>query len=401
MGGDTERTMRENISEILDFLAVARERSFTRAAAKLGVSQSALSHSVRALEARLGVRLLTRTTRSVSATEAGERLVHSVAPRLAEIEAEMAAVSELGEKVAGTIRITAIDHVVDSLVWPRLGPVLHQYPELRVEISTDYRMVDIAAEGYDIGIRWGDQVQQDMVAVRLTPDQPMSIVAAPTYLAAHGVPASPQDLLRHNCITLRLVSSGGLYAWELQQGKRRVEVRVGGQATFTSAYPMLHAALSGHGLALLPENMVQLHVDAGRLQKAMTDWCPVFPGLHAYYTSRRHSARALKIVVDALRGAFQAAGQPARPGGICRRGTSCSTACSGGGQRVARRQADALAGGRMEGILQGRCHRRQQCFAHAVGRQRRGASGKVGAFHAWRFRMAHLGAAVLALPRAA
>lgn len=300
-GTPTEWTMREHISEILDFLAVARERSFTRAAAQLGVSQSALSHSVRALETRLGVRLLTRTTRSVSATEAGERLMHSVAPRLAEIEAEIAAVSELSDMVAGTIRITAIDHVVEAVVWPRLDPVLHQYPDLKVEISADYRMVDIAAERYDIGIRWGDQVQQDMVAVRLTPDQPLTIVSAPSYLRAHGVPASPQDLLRHNCSTLRLASSGGLYAWELQQGDRKVEVRVSGQTVFTSVYPMLQAVLSGHGLAFLPEDLTQPHVEAGRLQRVMDDWYPSFPGLHAYYTSRRNSSRALKIVIDALR----------------------------------------------------------------------------------------------------
>jgi len=294
--------VRENINEILDFLAVARERSFTRAAAKLGVSQSALSHSVRSLETRLGVRLLARTTRSVSATEAGQRLMQSVAPRLAEIEAEIAAVSELGDKVAGTIRITAIDHIVDSVVWPRLGPVLHKYPDLKVEISTDYRMVDIAADRFDIGIRWGDQLQNDMVAVRLTPDQPMTIVGTPSYLAAHGVPCSPQDLLRHNCVTLRLATSGGLYAWELQQNERKLEVRVSGQAIFSSAYSMLYAALSGHGLAFLPEDMTQPHVAAGRLQKVMPEWCGAFPALHAYYTSRQHQSRALKIVVDALRG---------------------------------------------------------------------------------------------------
>jgi len=297
-----EWTMREHLSEILDFLAVARERSFTRAAAQLGVSQSALSHAVRSLETRMGVRLLTRTTRSVSATEAGERLIHSVAPRLAEIEAEIAAVSELSDKVAGTIRLTAIDHVVESIVWPRIGPVLHQYPDLKVEISTDYRMVDIAAERYDIGIRWGDQVQQDMVAVRLTPDERLTIVGAPSYLRTHGVPANPQDLLRHNCSTLRLASSGGIYAWELEQGEHKVEVRVGGQTVFTSVYPMLQAVLSGHGLAFLPEDLTQPHVEAGRLQRVMDDWCPSFPGLHAYYTSRRNSSRALKIVIDALRG---------------------------------------------------------------------------------------------------
>jgi DNA-binding transcriptional LysR family regulator len=310
-GATMEWTMREHLSEILDFLAVARERSFTRAAAQLGVSQSALSHSVRALETRMGVRLLTRTTRSVSATEAGERLIHSVAPRLAEIEAEIAAVSELSDKVAGTIRLTAIDHVVESVVWPRIGPVLHQYPDLKVEISTDYRMVDIAAERYDIGIRWGDQVQQDMVAVRLTPDERLTIVGAPSYLRTHGVPQNPQDLLRHNCSTLRLASSGGIYAWELEQGERKVEVRVGGQTVFTSVYPMLQAVLNGHGLAFLPEDLTQPHVEAGRLQRVMDDWCPSFPGLHAYYTSRRNSSRALKVVIDALRGGAGIAGPSA------------------------------------------------------------------------------------------
>lgn len=299
--------MKENLNEILDFLAVARERSFTRAAAKLGVSQSALSHSVRALEARLGVRLLARTTRSVSATEAGERLLRSVAPRLAEIESEIAAVSELGEKVGGTVRITAIDHVVASLVWPRLQPLLHRHPDLKVEISTDYRMVDIAAEQFDIGIRWGDQLQQDMVAVRLTPDQALTIVGAPSYFRARGVPSGPQDLLRHNCTTLHLASRGGLYAWELQQGERKVEVRVGGQAVFTSVYPMLQAALGGLCLAFLPDDLTQPHVQAGRLQRVMDDWCPRFPGLHAYYTSRQHAPRALKLVVEALRASPDAA----------------------------------------------------------------------------------------------
>lgn len=304
--------MREHLNQILDFLAVARERSFTRAAGKLGVSQSALSHSVRALETRLGVRLLTRTTRSVSVTEAGERLMQSVAPRLAEIEAGIHAVTDMGEKVSGTIRITAIDHVVDSVVWPRLAPVLRQHPDLKVELSTDYRMVDIAAERYDIGVRWGDQLQQDMVAVRLTADQPLTIVAAPAYLQAHGVPKTPQDLLRHNCITLRLATSGGLYAWELQLGQRKVEARISGQVVCSSVYPMLAAALSGNGLAFLPHDLVQPHLQAGRLQAVMADWCPSFPGLHAHYTSRRHPSRALSTVVEALRGPTPAGSVPVR-----------------------------------------------------------------------------------------
>jgi DNA-binding transcriptional LysR family regulator len=292
---------RENINDILAFLAVAQERSFTRAAGRLGISQSALSHTIRELETRMGVRLLTRTTRSVSPTEAGERLVQTVGPRLQEIEAEIAAVSELGEKTSGTIRITAIDQVVDMVLWPRLAKVLEQYPDLRVEISSDYRLVDIAAERYDIGVRYGDQVQKDMVAVRLTPDVPMTIVGAPRYFETHKVPLTVQDLTRHNCITLRLSGNGGIYAWELRQEGREIEARVSGQVTFSGAYQMLNAALSGHGLAFLPEDLTQPHVAAGRLRRVMDACCPSFPPLYAYYPSHRNSSRALRVVIDAIR----------------------------------------------------------------------------------------------------
>jgi DNA-binding transcriptional LysR family regulator len=291
---------RDNIRDTIAFLAVAQERSFSRAAAKLGVSQSALSHTVRALETRLGVRLLTRTTRSVSPTEAGERLMQTVAPRLQEIETELAAVSELGDKPSGTIRITAIDHVVDAVLWPRVAKVLEQYPDVRIEMNTEYRLVDIAAERFDIGVRYGDQVQKDMVAVRLTPDIPMTIVGAPKYFQTHKVPTSVQDLVGHNCITLRL-AGGGLYAWELRDGERAVEARVTGQVTFNGVYQMLNAALSGYGLAFLPEDLTQPHVDAGRLRRVMDDCCPSFPGLHAYYPSRRNSSRALRLVIEAIR----------------------------------------------------------------------------------------------------
>ncbi|CAN7142088.1 MULTISPECIES: LysR family transcriptional regulator [unclassified Variovorax] len=292
---------RDSISDLLAFMAVARERSFTRAASKLGVSQSSLSHTIRALETRLGVRLLTRTTRSVAPTEAGERLLQTVAPRLLEIETEVAAVRELGAKTAGTIRITAVDHAVDTVLWPRLRPLVAEYPDLNIEINADYRMVDIVAERFDIGVRWGDQVAKDMIAVRLAPDQQMVIVGAPGYLAERGVPATPQELLAHNCITLRLASSGGLYAWELKNGTRELQVQVGGQATFNSAYQMLNAALSGCGLAFVPQDLAWPHLQAGRLQVVLQDWCPVFPGLHAYYPSRRQSTRTLALVVDALR----------------------------------------------------------------------------------------------------
>lgn len=292
---------RDSISDLLAFIAVARERSFTRAAAKMGVSQSALSHTIRDLETRMGVRLLTRTTRSVLPTEAGERLLETLAPRFEEIEAEVAAVSELGSKTAGNIRITAIDYAVDSLLWPRLVPLLETYPDLKVELSADYRMVDIVAERYDIGVRWGDQVAQDMIAVRLAPDLKQTIVASPAYLQANGIPQTPQDLASHSCIALRLASRGGLYAWELKQGDREIQVRVEGQAVFNGAYQMLNAALSGRGLAFLPEDLTLPYLQAGRLQSVMADWCPVFPGLHAYYPSRRQSSRALNLVIDAIR----------------------------------------------------------------------------------------------------
>jgi DNA-binding transcriptional LysR family regulator len=292
---------RDDIKDIQVFLAVARERSFTRAAAKLGMTQSALSHIIRALESRLGVRLLTRTTRSVAPTEAGERLLQNVAPHLDKIEAEIAAISDMGDNPAGTVRITAIEHVVDHIVWPRLAPLFKQYPDLHVEISSDYRMVDIAAERYDIGIRYGDLVEKDMIAVRLTPDEPMMIVGSPAYFEWHSKPESAQDLMRHNCITLRLASSGGLYAWELQHDGQPFEAKVRGQAVFTSTYAILNAALSGVGLAFLPESLAGVHVREGRLISVMPESCPPFPGLYAYYTSRRNISRAMTVVMNALR----------------------------------------------------------------------------------------------------
>lgn len=293
--------MQNNINEIMLFLAVAKERSFTRAAAKLGMSQSALSRAVSTLEARMGVRLLARTTRSVSPTAAGQQLMDSVAPHFDEIESQIAAASELGDKPVGTIRITAIDHVIDNVLWPRLSKVLPDNPGVRVEINSDYRLVDIAAEQYDIGVRYGDQVEQDMIAVRLTPDMRLMIVAAPSYFLHHPIPQTPQDLLKHNCITLRLSSNGGIYAWELRDGEREIQARVDGQVICTGAYQMLNAALSGAGLAFLTADLAENSVWDGRLVSVMEDWCPSFPGLHAYYSSRRHSTRAFQLVIDAIR----------------------------------------------------------------------------------------------------
>jgi DNA-binding transcriptional LysR family regulator len=292
---------RDNINDILVFMAIARERSFTRAASRLGMTQSAVSHIIRGLEARLGVRLLTRTTRSVSPTEAGERLLQNVAPRLDEIEAEIAAISDLSDKPSGMIRITAIDHVIDNILWPRLAKLMPQYPDIHLEISSDYRMIDIAAERFDIGVRWGDQVDKDMVAVRITPDVQMMIVGSAEYFAHRPVPTSIQDLMKHNCIQLRLASSGGVYAWELQHEGRTMEVKVRGQFIFNGVYQMLNAALEGCGLAFLTDDLLLEHVREGRLVSVMQDWCPHFPGLHAYYPSRRHSSRALALVIDAIR----------------------------------------------------------------------------------------------------
>jgi DNA-binding transcriptional LysR family regulator len=292
---------RENINDILVFIAVAKERSFTRAAAKLGMTQSALSHIVRSLEARLGVRLLTRTTRSVSPTEAGERLLQNVAPRLEEIEAEIIAISDLGDKPAGTVRITAIDHVINNVIWPRLAPLVLQYPDIQIEINSDYRMVNIAAERYDIGVRNGDQVEKDMIAVRLTADVPTMIVGSPAYFSQRPVPLSAHDLAKHNCIGLRLATRGGVYAWELRHQGADLEVRPHGQLICNGVYQMLDAALSGCGLAFVTGDLAEQHVREGRLVSVMDDWCPPFPGLYAYYPSRRHASRALALVIDAIR----------------------------------------------------------------------------------------------------
>lgn len=292
---------RDSYNDLLAFIAVARERSFTRAAAQLGVSQSALSHTIRALEARLGLRLLTRTTRSVSPTEAGERLLRTIAPRFEEIESELAAVTEFRDKPAGTIRITATDYATETVLWPRLSKVLREYPDIKVEIITDYGLSDIVAERYDIGVRHGDQVAKDMIAVRLAPEMRMAIVAAPEYLKKHAPPKKPQDLTAHNCINLRLPTLGAFYPWELKKGTREVQVRVDGQLAFNGTYQMLAAALSGYGLAYVPADLAQAHVDKGRLVKVLDDWCPTFPGLHACYATRREFSRAMTVVIDAIR----------------------------------------------------------------------------------------------------
>ncbi|WP_137934527.1 LysR family transcriptional regulator [Mesorhizobium comanense] len=292
---------RDNLNELTAFLAVARERSFTRAAAQLGVSQSALSHTLRALEERLGVRLLTRTTRSVSPTEAGERLARSIGPRLDEIEAELAALSALREKPAGTIRITAGEHSADTVLWPAISRLLPDYPDIRVEIIVDYGLTDIVAERYDAGVRLGEQVARDMIAVRIGPDMRMAVVGAPAYFAGRPKPRTPQDLTVHNCINLRLPTYGGLYAWEFEKAGRELKVRVEGQLVFNTAGLRMNAVLAGLGLAYLPEDQVREPLADGRLVRVLADWCPPFPGYHLYYPSRRQATPAFSLLVDALR----------------------------------------------------------------------------------------------------
>jgi DNA-binding transcriptional LysR family regulator len=292
---------RENFNDILAFLAVARERSFTRAAAKLGVSQSALSHTISGLEARLGIRLLTRTTRSVSPTEAGERLFLTVGHRFEEIEAELQALTELRDKPAGTIRITATDYAADTILWPKLAKFLPRYPDIKVEIIVDYGLTDIVAQRYDAGVRSGEQVAKDMVAVRIGPDMRMAVVGTQSYFANRSAPKKPQDLNEHSCINLRLPTHGGLYAWEFEKGGRQLKVRVEGQLVFNGTAQMLNAALAGFGLAYVPEDVVRPHVTAGRLKRVLGDWCPPFPGYHLYYPSRHHSSPAFALLVDALR----------------------------------------------------------------------------------------------------
>ncbi len=292
---------RGNVNDLLAFLAVARELSFTKAAAKLGVSQSALSHTIRGLEARLGLRLLTRTTRSVSPTQAGERLLQTVGHRFEEIEAELEALSELRDKPAGTIRITATDYAADTILFPRLAKFLPEYPDIKVEIIIDYGLTDIVAQRYDAGVRAGEQVAKDMIAVRIGPDIRMAVVGAPSYFAKRSPPKKPQDLTEHNCINLRLPTYGGLYAWEFEKGDGELRVRVDGQLVLNSTAQMLKAALAGFGLAYVPHDVAQPHVAEGRLNRVLEDWCPPYTGYHLYYPSRRQSSPAFNLLVDALR----------------------------------------------------------------------------------------------------
>ena len=290
-----------NFNDLLAFVAVAREGSFTRAAARLGVSQSALSQTVRALEERLGLRLLVRTTRSVSATEAGEQLLRTVAPRFDEIETELALLSERRDKPAGNIRISAGEHSALTVLQPAIARLLPAYPDIHVEVVVDNGMTDIVAARCDAGVRLGEQVAKDMIAMPIGPDFRMAIVAAPAYFARHAPPAIPQELMAHNCINMRLPTLGGLFAWEFAKDGQELKVRVEGQLIVNNLALRLHCALDGLGLACLPEDVALPHVADGRLVRVLDDWCPRYAGYQLYYPSRRHPSPAFTVLLDALR----------------------------------------------------------------------------------------------------
>ncbi|RRI95691.1 LysR family transcriptional regulator [Pseudomonas aeruginosa] len=293
--------IKRNLNDLLSFVAVAREGTFTRAAAQLGVTQSALSQSISGLEARLQIRLLTRTTRSVSPTAAGERLLNAIGNRFDEIEAELDELSALRDKPSGTVRITCGDHIQRTLLLPRLTPLLLEYPDIKVEFDINYGFRDIVADRFDAGVRLGDTIDKDMIAVPIGPPVRMAVVAAPAYFAAHPKPRSPRDLVDHNCINMRIQSGGGLYAWDFQRKDRHVNVRVDGQLIFNTSPNIVDAALAGLGIAWLPEEEFAPHIEEGRLLRVLENWCPLFPGHYLYYPNRRQPSPAFSLVVDALR----------------------------------------------------------------------------------------------------
>jgi DNA-binding transcriptional LysR family regulator len=293
--------VRTNFNDLAAFAAVAKARSFTKAAAELGVSASALSQTIRGLEERVGYRLLTRTTRSVSTTEAGERVLATVAPRFEEIEGELTAVGDLRNKPAGTVRITSSEHAAQVVLWPKLRDVLRQYPDINLEIYIDHSFTDIAAERFDAGVRLGESLEKDMVAVRIGPRGRLIAVGSPDYFARRPIPATPQDLVHHTCINLRLATLGGLYAWEFEKDGRPLRVRVDGQVTFNTVGMLTEAAVAGFGIAYLPEDTAQARIASGELVQVLDEWCPHFDGFHLYYPSRRQNSAAFQIIVDALR----------------------------------------------------------------------------------------------------
>ena len=293
--------VRRNLNDLLYFVTVAREGSFTRAAALLGVTQSALSQSVSNLEAKLQIRLLTRTTRSVSPTAAGERLLNAIGHRLDEIDAELDELTALRDKPAGTVRITCSDYVLHNILLPKLTPLLREYPDIKLEFDVNYGLRDIVADRFDAGVRLGNTIDKDMIAVPIGPPMRWAVVASPSYFEAHPIPKRPQDLMAHQCINQRLPTSSGLYVWDFERRGRQVNVRVDGQLIFNTTQPQVDAALAGLGIILLPDDEVMPHITAGRLIRVLEDWCAPFGGYHLYYPSRRQPSPAFSLVVDALR----------------------------------------------------------------------------------------------------
>jgi DNA-binding transcriptional LysR family regulator len=292
---------RRNLNDLLAFVTVAREGSFTRAAGALGVSQSALSQAIKALEERLRIRLLTRTTRSVSPTPAGDRLLQAIGNRFDEIEAELDALTELRDKPAGSVRITSGDHVLRTILLPRLLPLMHRYPDIDIEFDVSYGLRDIVADRFDAGVRLGESIDKDMIALPIGPKLRMAAVASPAYFSSHPMPKVPQDLTRHNCINIRFPTGGGLYVWEFEKRGRQLNVRVEGQATFNTSPHIVLAALDGLGVAFLPEEEFAPHLEEGRLVRVLQDWCPAFSGYHLYYPSRKQQSPAFALVIEALR----------------------------------------------------------------------------------------------------
>ncbi|WP_428427954.1 LysR family transcriptional regulator [Pararhizobium sp.] len=292
---------RQSINDLAAFIAVAREQSFTKAAARLGVSQSALSHTITGLEKRLGLRLLSRNTRSVSPTPAGARLLDTVGPRMDEIESELAALSEFRDKPAGTIRITAGEHVAEAVLWPALAKLLPDYPDINAEVIVDYGLTDIVAERYDAGVRLGEQVAKDMIAVRIAPDMRMAVVGSPAYFEQRQKPETPHDLTGHSCINMRLPTYGGIYVWEFEKDGHELRVRVEGRLVFNNIALRVNAALEGLGLTYLPEDAVKAQIADGRLIRVLDDWCLPFSGYHLYYPSRKQPSAAFALLVSALR----------------------------------------------------------------------------------------------------
>ena len=292
---------RDSFSDLLAFITVARARSLTRAAAQLRVTQPALSYTIRSLEEKLGVRLLIRSTRGVSPTEAGQRLLDRLAPEFDEIEAEIQSLVELRDEPIGTIRITAIDYAIRSILWPKLAKFLPKYPMIKVELINEYESVDIVAHGYDAGVRFGQELAQDMISVRIGPDVRNMVVGSKRYFAGRTLPKTPRALTEHVCINLRTSTYGGLYEWEFVKGKRVVNARVDGTVIFNNAYDIFEAVKAGFGLAYLPEDMVRPYVSKGQLISVLEDWCPVWPGLHLYYPNRRQLSRAMTLLVEAMR----------------------------------------------------------------------------------------------------